>query len=720
MSYAALADAQSKLSRAQYLCSINPDDEESRSLALRAVTTLNAALREQHGDPPMMDPMVDPTVLRRVCADAIEIYQRIKTRSMTFDERLTWMASMVNGLLCPPVDEDVFITDSAQMDQLKLSTSQNELLEEWRCIKHQYWGLDGLNHVYQDFLQDCSFVTSLISLARNNGPMLLDTILPHRESSRYGVLFHFNGCKRLVEIGPELPIMKDGKSLFIKSRTNEDLLWPALLEKAYLKMKGHGYDSHGSNASIDSYFISGWIPQFITASQVTSMNQLWDLLYDDFQNNNLVLALGTGEHPGDEFAKNHDYAITELIPHTKSIVVKNPWMKNVTMMKLEDIFHSFETLYLNWNPNKFGTKRSINCIWNNTMGTLYHSPQVHIKNTGTSTTEVKVLLERHQGSDPSSINVTFYKSNGERLFSKGIPLTTSTANSTGFHLSSVVLAPEESCTAVISSNASCIQNFTLHTYSNNQLILERAQHKYSTLKTIDDEWDIDSCGGNWSYQSYIKNPQYEIIIPPSSEDVHVQFALFTKSDTLVNLQLFFQSDKPFTHKQSIITAKYHPGSLIHHTTLKSGQKYKLVASTYDPDIHANFKLIINASSPLTITRISTRLGLFIKPFTFAWNNKNRFRVSFTVERATAISIHLWISSATMSSYRPRIRASLFYKDGTPIQINEEFDDCLYGIWLDKTTVQPGRNVILLVERFEIGNDEVFGEIGSDHKITLVK
>jgi hypothetical protein len=720
-----IACALRRLERSHYEYSLGHQGP-AKKLCLNAISSLNSILRSsQKGD--------DTDVITRISQNALQFYESVKSNDkLSIDERITWISSSLNGSFFPPMiyEETSLQTSTELNDLLKLSTSQEELLEKWIEIDHQDWSTDGLDDIYQDFLQDCSFVVALISLSRNNKQFLLDKITPHSNNSkRFGVVLHFNGCKRLVETGNSLPLLKS-RSLFIRSKSNDQLYWPALLEKSYLKVLGNGYDSIGSNASIDTYFISGWIPEFVSSSiERPDFHSLWDDLYDKFQNNKLVLAIGTGDSAGTGYHKNHDYAIVDLISESKSIVVKNPWNTEVTTVNFHEIFDSFKTLYINWNMSEY-YHESKNLIWNlkfpeTQFSSFINFPQFGVKNESARESEFFVLLERHVGFSPSDIRLMVYEtSHGEKVFTRAKPLVRSLGNNSGFHLTKFTLQGLRSATLVVVNDSNTPQNHTLHVYSDSpDFKFFKSGLELPFLKQIVDKWGVDSCGGNWSHQTYIKNPQYEIMVPDYPGDVVVKIGLFTKNDVLVNFQLFWNSErnKPYDQtKASLVNEKYKTGTVIHQLRLKSNQSYKLILSTYDTDILEDFRLIINSEiADLTVNKLSTNLGLYLKPFKFNWNNKNRFKLNFKVPRQSTINVHLWTNQNSVSVYRPKIRASLFYQGGEVIEVNPEFSDNLYGIWLESISIKPETMVILLIERFEAGNDDTFGEIGSDFKIELV-
>jgi calpain-7 len=81
-------------------------------------------------------------------------------------------------------------------------------------------------------------------------------------SGRYIFKLYFNGCFRRVVIDDRLPCSRTTRLLHVIDRNNPQLIWPALLEKAYLKVRG-GYDFPGSNSGTDLGLLTGWIPEQI-------------------------------------------------------------------------------------------------------------------------------------------------------------------------------------------------------------------------------------------------------------------------------------------------------------------------------------------------------------------------------------------------------------------------------------------------------------------------
>ncbi len=82
------------------------------------------------------------------------------------------------------------------------------------------------------------------------------------KNGKYIFRLHFNGCFRRVVIDDRLPASTSSRTLHVVDRQNPGLLWPALLEKAYLKVRG-GYDFPGSNSGTDLWVLTGWLPEQI-------------------------------------------------------------------------------------------------------------------------------------------------------------------------------------------------------------------------------------------------------------------------------------------------------------------------------------------------------------------------------------------------------------------------------------------------------------------------
>lgn len=80
------------------------------------------------------------------------------------------------------------------------------------------------------------------------------------KNGKYVLKLNFNGCWRRVVIDDKLPVSKTIRMLHVIDKNNPGLLWPPLIEKAYLKVRG-GYDFPGSNSCSDLWTLIGWIPE---------------------------------------------------------------------------------------------------------------------------------------------------------------------------------------------------------------------------------------------------------------------------------------------------------------------------------------------------------------------------------------------------------------------------------------------------------------------------
>jgi calpain-7 len=113
-------------------------------------------------------------------------------------------------------------------------------------------------------------ISQLHLIGANSSPQLLRYLMyplddsslrpAASENGKYVFRMHFNGCFRTVVIDDRLPSSSNERTLFVTDRQNPQLIWPALIEKAYLKVRG-GYDFPGSNSGTDLSVITGWIPE---------------------------------------------------------------------------------------------------------------------------------------------------------------------------------------------------------------------------------------------------------------------------------------------------------------------------------------------------------------------------------------------------------------------------------------------------------------------------
>ncbi|KXL44611.1 hypothetical protein M433DRAFT_68117 [Acidomyces richmondensis BFW] len=286
----------------------------------------------------------------------------------------------------------------------------------------------------QDASTDCSVVASLcagIARVERGHPQILPEILHPYDTERghpkispngkYVVRLNFNGCYRKVVIDDRLPVSSTSRIIHVVDRHNPGLLWPALLEKAYLKVRG-GYDFPGSNSGTDLWILSGWVPeQVFLQSDDLEPDRFWARISTAFGYGDVLITIGTGKMSSTTerelgLASEHDYAVLELreIDGQRLMLIKNPWCEGTSWrgrfngsqynallpkepadkslielddgveplqnsrdllnsdeqlspgtfwMDLDNILQHFESIYLNWNPGLFSCRQDVHFTW---------------------------------------------------------------------------------------------------------------------------------------------------------------------------------------------------------------------------------------------------------------------------------------------------------------------------------------------------------------------
>lgn len=322
---------------------------------------------------------------------------------------------------------------------------------------------DGKIDLVQDVTTDCSVVASLCAISarteRGHSDIVICNVHPCGRSQRqpeisangkYVLKLHFNGCFRKVVIDDRLPASRTSRTLHVVDRNRPGLIWPALVEKAYLKVRG-GYDFPGSNSGTDIWVLTGWIPEqlFLQSDDIT-LNSLWRRIYNAHSYGDVLITMGTGKltHCEEEelgLAGEHDYAVIDMkeLEGQPLLLVKNPWSEGTVWkghnfrgdaafdnaqafeglritdatssgttqhepltpgtfwMSLNDIFQNFESMYLNWNPCLFAHRQHIHFNWDlansySPEGSFTTNPQYEVRSSTGAT--VWMLLSRHFAS----------------------------------------------------------------------------------------------------------------------------------------------------------------------------------------------------------------------------------------------------------------------------------------------------------------------------------
>lgn len=720
---------------------------ESKSLCLLVIKRLNRLLN------------ICPAPVRAVSPYALELYDAIVAKKdvsfLSLNDKLLWLSSRVNASFFPPNHHPFFHNRPLAA---KISDGLLTLPAQYPATFHEVtvddWSVEALPSLYQDLLSNCSFVSSFLSLVQcGQAQPLLELVAPREPSTNYLVCLNFNGCRRLVRVDNTLPIIQNNRTrnLIISSSSNPKLLWPALIEKAFLKVMGNGYNFQGSNMAVDTYMLVGWLPEIEKLNNgklPANFKKLWKFHKQGF----ISLGLGTGKLSAElshkfNLVSSHDYLIHDFDEATNIITLKNPWIENndeqKRLVSLNEFNLNFLTyFYMCWDPKKlFKFSHQVNFVFPKLDPITYQwfkKPQFSLQNNTSQTQEVWVFLERHLPTklETESIKIeVFQTTSGEKVMvpNQYLLLGETEYTNSRLVLLKVKLEPSTSYTVVVTGPS--LSSFSLSIFHNisDDFKLTRSKNLYpQSLPIIQDGWIGPRNGGNWSLTSFLDNPQYEVEI--KNDPTNLQMILMSENhDKQVNLHLFYSDTKGvsvrnFDKSKLLFNENYTPEFHFHTIHDLRPGVYKLILSSYNKEIEGNFSLVTyHDSSPdnIKITPLSTSLGLFLNKTKFLWDNLNRKKVYFQTESFNSkITFHLKFSNDenskgdSSSDYRPALRGSLFNADTQqPVQINEKWNDCPFGIYVDCILENPS-TYILLIERFESGVGYCTVDVGCDKKFTL--
>ena len=505
-------------------------------------------------------------------------------RPLTTKERILILkSSKFNGFKFPewsPPDEREFQLDETgslynDSRELTLSPQQIQFFDRWARppdalpppSAHRTVGDENSPVMVStrpaDFVQDagtdCSVVASLCAAIartdRGHEQMLRNKICPYDEqlqaplissNGKYILRLNFNGCWRRVVIDDKLPVSKTPRLLHILDRANPASLWPALVEKAYLKVRG-GYDFPGSNSCSDLWALTGWIPEQIYLQKDDVLpDKLWQRIFNGFQYGDVLVTLGTGKmsHRNERevgLEGQHSYAVLDIKEGKdgeKLFLIKNPWIVGksgpsaATFWKtFEYVLRHFESLYLNWNPGLFHRREDIHFEWKipeqkGSQRSLVDNPQFSF--ISRSAGSVWLLLSRHFRDDPDGTGdgssrssdaskgymcITVCEGGGKRIYLKAGFKATSPYVDTNQVLLQWECEPDTAYTIVVDQEdlPSLDHIFTLSAFANAEITLGPVMDPYSVITTASGVWAHESAGGrDTSSRRYFDNPQFAL------------------------------------------------------------------------------------------------------------------------------------------------------------------------------------------------------------------
>lgn len=456
-----------------------------------------------------------------------------------------------------------------------------------------------------------------------------------------------------------LPTSSTSRVLHVVDRLNSNLLWPALVEKAYLKTRG-GYDFPGSNSGTDLAILTGWIPEQIFLHNDDVLPEaLWKRISNGFKYGDVMLTIGTGKLTKKEekqlgLVREHDYVILHLreVNSIREMLIKNPWSdgsiwkgrsrssvnlmdsnetafdrilptkdRNMSLvpgtfwMDFDSVFQHFENLYLNWNPELFSYCEKIHFSWNalgsaNASGCFILNPQFALSTPAAG--NVWLQLDRHFQNEidvdsngftsTGYISLYLFAASGKRVFLSDGAIARGPYVDSPNTLLKVELSANTVYTAVVSSQMLSAKkhNFTLSIFARSPLCLAEAETKYLSNATRITAWSSSTAGGNSDFKTYADNPQFSLTLPSAaSVAILLEVAKEIPDPPAVHAKVFFSPNKQRINRARTRDIIASTGDYRRQSAVLEADleagMYTVICSTFEPNQLATFSVTVHST-----------------------------------------------------------------------------------------------------------------------------
>ena len=459
-------------------------------------------------------------------------------------------------------------------------------------------------------------------------------------------------------------------------------------------------------------------------------------------------------------ASEHDYAIIDMKEQCgrQLFLVRNPWLHGVSWkgkngygspiknesgtstseprvpsypldleasipgtfwMELNDVFLSFGSIYLNWNPGLFAFREDVHFRWDlsearSPPASFASNPQYSVNsNTGGT---VWILVGRHFKTvkqdqlDPGNktVNSGFmslyaFDNGGNRVSMSESCVARGPYVDSPNTLLRLELRARQALTVVLSEQQlePSIHSFTLSALSLDPVSLTLASDEYSHQKSIRGGWTVLSAGGNASGPSYDANPQFAISL---SQVSHMSILLECPTEDLpVHIKILWADGKRVKHvsTKDIVrdSGDYRRGCAVAEVRDIGAGTYTVVCSTFEPDQCSNFTLLVKSTTDFAIRSIPTaeagRLVYKLPIAVFASNNQ-RLLAPLIVSRITRLHVIANEHSrgpVAKSTVRSPLKVSVELgqgpmKDVLAVSGDDEYIDSGAGVETMDIDVQP--------------------------------